>query len=159
MWFLFQGQQEPTGHLNVRQGFPGQSDSQEPAWNVGVSEWKLLSRVQLFATPGTIAHQAPLSVEFSRREYWSGLPFPSPGDLPNPGIEPGVSCIAGRLFTIWACQSRRPGFNPWVRKIPWRREWRPTPVFSPGELHGQRSLAVVVHEVAKMDTKVNQKLV
>ena len=39
------------------------------------------------ATPWTVAHQAPLSVEFSRQEYWSGLPFPSPGDLPDPGIE------------------------------------------------------------------------
>ena len=43
---------------------------------------------QLFATPWTGAHQAPLSVEFSRQEYWSGLPFPSPGDLPDPGIKP-----------------------------------------------------------------------
>ena len=50
---------------------------------------KSLSRVQLFATPWTIAHQAPPSMEFSRQEYWSGLPFPSPGDLPHPGIEPG----------------------------------------------------------------------
>ena len=41
-----------------------------------------------FATPWTVAHQAPLSMEFSRREYWSGLPFPPPGDLPDPGIEP-----------------------------------------------------------------------
>ena len=41
------------------------------------------------ATPWTIAHQAPQSMEFFRQEYWSGLPFPSPGDLPNPGIEPG----------------------------------------------------------------------
>ena len=49
---------------------------------------KLLSRVRLFATPWTVAHQAPLSMGFSRQEYWSGLPFPSPGDLPNPGIEP-----------------------------------------------------------------------
>ena len=43
---------------------------------------------RLFATPGTVAHQAPLSMEFSRQEYWSGLRFPPPGDLPNPGIEP-----------------------------------------------------------------------
>ena len=50
---------------------------------------KSLSRVQLFATPWTVAHQAPPSMEFSRQEYWSGLPFPSPGDLPDPGIEPG----------------------------------------------------------------------
>ena len=48
----------------------------------------MLSHVQLFATPWTIAHQAPLSMEFSRQEYWSGLPFPSPGDLPDPGIKP-----------------------------------------------------------------------
>ena len=50
---------------------------------------ELLSRVQLFVTPWTVAHQAPLSMGFSRQEYWSGLPFPSPGDLPDPGIEPG----------------------------------------------------------------------
>ena len=49
----------------------------------------LLSRVQLFATPWTVAHQAPLSMRFSRQEYWSGLLFPSPGDLPDPGMEPG----------------------------------------------------------------------
>ena len=49
---------------------------------------KSLSRVQLFATPWTVAYQAPLSMGFSRQEYWNGLPFPSPGDLPNPGIEP-----------------------------------------------------------------------
>ena len=45
--------------------------------------------VRLFVTPWTVAHQAPLSMESSRQEYWSGLPFPSPGDLPNPGTEPG----------------------------------------------------------------------
>ena len=49
---------------------------------------KSLSRVRLFATPWTVAHQAPPSMGFSRQEYWSGLPFPSPGDLPDPGIEP-----------------------------------------------------------------------
>ena len=49
---------------------------------------KSLSCIQLFATPWTVAHQAPLSMGFSRQEYWGGLPFPSPGDLPKPGIEP-----------------------------------------------------------------------
>ena len=49
---------------------------------------KLISRVRLFATPWTVDHQAPLSMEFSRQEYWSGLPFPSPGELPDPGIKP-----------------------------------------------------------------------
>ena len=49
---------------------------------------QLLNRVQLFVTPWTVAYQAHLSKEFPRQEYWSGLPFPSPGDLPDPGIEP-----------------------------------------------------------------------
>ena len=49
---------------------------------------KLLSHIQLFATPRTVAHQAPPPMEFSRQEHWSELPFPSPGDHLNPGIEP-----------------------------------------------------------------------
>ena len=49
---------------------------------------KSLSHVRLFETLWTVAPQAPLSMGFSRQEYWSGLPFPSPGDLPDPGIEP-----------------------------------------------------------------------
>ena len=54
---------------------------------------KSLSRVRLFATLWTVAHQASLSMGFSRQEYWSGLPFPSPGDLPDPGIEPGSPAV------------------------------------------------------------------
>ena len=54
---------------------------------------KSLSRVRLFATSWTVAYQVPPSVGFSRQEYWSGLPFPSPGDLPNPGIEPGFPAL------------------------------------------------------------------
>ena len=49
---------------------------------------KLLRRVQLFATPWTVIYQAPPTMGFSRQEYWSGFPFPSPGDFPNPGTEP-----------------------------------------------------------------------
>ena len=56
--------------------------------SVQFSSVQLLSRVQLFATPWTVAHQAPLFTGFPKQEYWNGLPFPSPGDLPNPGIEP-----------------------------------------------------------------------
>ena len=55
---------------------------------LGWSEVKLLSRVRLFATPWTVAYEAPLSIEFSRQEYWSGLPYPPPRDLPDPGIKP-----------------------------------------------------------------------
>ena len=60
---------------------------------------KLLSRVQLLATPWTIAHQAPPSIGFSRQEYWSGLPFPSPGDLPDPGIEPGFPTLQANALS------------------------------------------------------------
>ena len=54
---------------------------------------RLLSRVRLHATPWTVAHQAPLSMGFSRQEYWGGLPCPPPGDLPDPGIEPGSPAL------------------------------------------------------------------
>ena len=57
------------------------------------------SSVQLFATQWTIAHQALLSMGFSRQEYWSELPFPFPGDLPDPGTEPRSPVLAGRFFT------------------------------------------------------------
>ena len=67
----------------------------EPVSPVNVS---VLSHVQLCATQWTVAFQAPLPMEFSEQEYWSGLPFPSPEDPPNPGIEP-VSCLAARFFT------------------------------------------------------------
>ena len=58
------------------------------SWRFSFNLVKLISRVWLFATPWTVAHQAPPSMGFSRQEYWSGLPFPSSGDLPNPRIEP-----------------------------------------------------------------------
>ena len=57
-----------------------------------------LSHVKLFANPWTIARQAPLSMGFSGQEYWSGLPFPSPGDFPNPGIKPTSPTLTGRFF-------------------------------------------------------------
>ena len=61
---------------------------------------KSLSRVQLFATLWTVVHQAPQFMGFSRQEYWSGLPFPSPGYLPNAGIELRVSRIAVRHYHL-----------------------------------------------------------
>ena len=63
---------------------------------------KSLSRVWLFAPPWTVAHEAPLTMGFPRQIYWSGLPFPSPGDLPDPGIEPmslTFPAFSGRFFT------------------------------------------------------------
>ena len=60
---------------------------------------KSLSHVRLFATPWTVAHQSPPSMGFSRQEYWSGLPFPSPGDLPDPGIEPKSPALQADALT------------------------------------------------------------
>ena len=59
---------------------------------------KSLSRVRLFVTPWTVAYQAPPSMGFSRQEYWSGLPFPSPGHLPDPGIEPMSPALQADAF-------------------------------------------------------------
>ena len=61
---------------------------------------KPLSCVQLFAIPWIVAYQAPQSMGFSRQEYWSGLPFPSPGDLPNPGVEPGLLHFRQTLYCL-----------------------------------------------------------
>ena len=60
---------------------------------------KSLSRVRLFATLWTVAYQASLSMGFSRQEYWSGLPFPSPGDLPDPGIKPRTPVLEADALT------------------------------------------------------------
>ena len=60
----------------------------------------LLLNVQLFATPWTVAHQVPLPMEFSRQEYWHGLPFPFPEDLPNPGTETQSPRPQADFFTI-----------------------------------------------------------
>ena len=70
--------------------------------------------LQLFVTPWTVAHQLPLSVGFPRKEYWSGLPVPSPGDLPDPGIQRAFPTLAGGCFTaeppgkrLMLCNSRK----------------------------------------------------
>ena len=60
---------------------------------------QLLSCVRFFVTPWTVADQAPLSMGFSRQEYWSGLPFPSSGDLPDLRIKPASPALAGRFLT------------------------------------------------------------
>ena len=66
---------------------------------------QLLSHVQLFAIPWTVAHEAPLSIGLSQQEYWSGLPFPPPGDQPNAGIKPTspmALTLGGGFFTTSA---------------------------------------------------------
>ena len=112
---------------------------------------KSLSRVRLFVTPWTVAYQAPLPMGFSRQEYWSRVQFPSPGDLPNPGIEPGFPALQtdadwrkGILNTaipysgIHCSHKKKQGTS--IYSSPWRMEWLPTPLFLPGEFHGLRSL-------------------
>ena len=141
-----------------------------------------LSHIWFFATPCTAAHQAPLSMEFSRKEYGNGLPCPSPGDLPHPGIKlgsptwqadslpietPGKCPIKANHTTFQtsqvtlvvketACQCRRCKrceFNHCVGKIPLRKAWQPTPVSFPGESHGQRSLSGYSPETCKESDK------
>ena len=81
---------------------------------------KLLSHVWLFATPWTVAHQAPLSMGFSRQEYWSELPFPSLGDLPDPGIKPRSPALQADALT-----SEPPGQVPkGYLTQPWKICWR-----------------------------------
>ena len=91
---------------------------QSMSWYVW-SEVKLLSCVRLFATRWTVAYQASPSMEFSRQEYWNGLPFPSPGDLPNPGIEPRSPTLQADTLP-----SESPG-KPWyVYFTTIKKDWK-----------------------------------
>ena len=117
-------------------GFPGGAGGKEKV-NVAQSCPTLCDPMDY------VACQAPLSIEFSKPEHWNGLPCPPPGDLPNPGIEPRSPTLQadslpseppGKHLPACQCRScKRPGFNPWVGKIPWRRTRQPTPVFLHGE--------------------------
>ena len=94
-------------------------------------------------TPWTAAHQAPLSMGFPRHEYWSGLPFPSPGDLTGPGIKPRSPALAGRFFTVgtqvrwghtWFCSSHCPGregLPPTLSRKEMKEEARLTALYPP----------------------------
>ena len=73
---------------------------------------KSLSHVQLFANPWTVAHQPSLYMGFSRQEYWSGLPFPSPGHLPDRGIQPRSPTFQRDALTASTCNSGDPGLIP-----------------------------------------------
>ena len=96
-------------------------------------KWKSLSHVWLFVTLWTVACQALLSMGFSRQKYWSGLPFPSPRNLPDPGIEPASPALAGRFFTPeplgkpLLCSihlKKKICYFPWARLLsPWLGKW------------------------------------
>ena len=68
-------------------------------WSEHISVVYLLSHIQLYATPWTVSHQVPVSKGFPRQEYWSGLSFPSPGDLPDLGMEPTSPALTGGFLT------------------------------------------------------------
>ena len=111
-WNLYDSQWQTTSSVVG----PGSSSKPLPKakWKVQV---KSLSRVRLFATPWSVAHQAPPSMGFSRQEYWSGLPFPSPGDLPDPGIEPRSPTLQADALT-----SEPPGKpHPKAKLVPKKR--------------------------------------
>ena len=113
------------------------------------------SHVRLFATPWTVARQAPLFMRFSRLDYWSGLPCPLPRDLPDPGIKPtslmspalaaaSATCLLIYIYTclhthtcVYMCMC----IDLYTHIVQyWRRQWQPTPVLLPRKSHGRRSL-------------------
>ena len=75
-----------------------------------------LSRVQLFATPCTVAHQALLSIELSRQQYWSGLPFSTLRNLPNPGIKPTSLASLHWYWILYHCTTCETHFIPYTHK-------------------------------------------
>ena len=79
-----------SNRTEIHWPIPNDKRTNHLSWSLKV---KPLSRIQLFVTLWTVAYQAPPSMEFSRQEYWSGLPFPFPGDLPDPGLEPGFPSL------------------------------------------------------------------
>ena len=108
----------------------GRGEEDERGWDGWMGSltqltWKW-SLVRLFVTSWTAAHQAPPSMGFSRQEYWSGLPFPSPGDLPDPGIEPRSPALQADALT-----SEPPG-KPWTWV--WANSWRLWSTGKPGML-------------------------
>ena len=78
---------------------------------------KYLSCVQLFGTPWTVAHQAPQPVGFSSQEYWSGLPFPSPGALPDPGIELGSPSLQADVLPAGKASAYNPGAGGLIPRL------------------------------------------
>ena len=118
-----------------------------PGQNTGVGSLYLLQG--FFPTHGSnpgLPHCRWILYQLSHKESprileWIAYPFSSGSSLP--GNWTGVFCIAEGFFTIEPSGKpfRRPRFNTWIRKIPWRRKWQPTPLFLSGESHGQRILA------------------
>ena len=95
-----EGGRELMSHLLIRTLILSEDPTLMTSYKPKEVKVKLLSHVRLFVTLWTVVYQSPLSIGFSRQEYWSGLPFPSPGDLPNPGIEPGSPTSRQTLYHL-----------------------------------------------------------
>ena len=106
-------------------------------WDAAVN---LLSYVWLFATPRTVVHQSPLSMEFSRQEYWSGLPFPSSGNLPDPGVEHTYPLSAE--------------FQADSLSLLWRRKWQPVQCSCLENPTDREAWRATVHGVVKGCTRL-----
>ena len=124
----------------------------------------VLSHVQLFVTPWPVAHQAPLSMGFDRQEYYSGLPFPSRGDFPDPGIEPKLPALQADSLPLepqWkesTCQCRRHkrhGFNPWDGKIPGGGHGNPSQYSCMDNSTGTGAWWATIHEGTKSQTRMS----
>ena len=127
---------------------------------------KSLSRVQLFMTPWTVVYQAPLSMGFSRQEYWGGLPFPSPGESSQPRDWNQVSLIVGRGVTFWATREVLKAFtsqdnmekmfflwSTWILKGTWIQMFLNQPATQPRDIwQGLQTFFVV--KVEKSSTGV-----
>ena len=86
-----------------------------------IEKCQSLSHVQLFVTPWTVAHQAPLSMEFSRQEYWSGWPVPSPGDLSEPEIRHGSPALQVFFFFFFFFKPSEPPENRSIKIVKLRK--------------------------------------
>ena len=138
------------------------------------------SRVWLCATPWTAAHQAPPSMGFSRQEYWSGVPLPSPGKRwalcfqVAPCLNMGITFSFVEKTASFGCKiviipndfhkepaylcrrRKRCGFDSWVGKIPWRRAWQPTGVFLLESPMDGEAWQATVHRVAQSQTRLKR---
>ena len=128
---------------NINSGFPGGLDGKESACNVGESE------IHSVMSDSLRPHGLYSPWNSLGQNTGVGSLSLLRGIFPTQGLNPGLphcrrsrrqcGSIVGAMRAKYR-QCGRPGFNPWVRKIPWRRNWQPTPVFLPGESHGQGSL-------------------
>ena len=119
------------------------------------SEVKSVSRVRLFATPWTVACQAPLSMAFSRQEYWSGLPFPSPGDLPDPGIEPWSPALEADTLTSEP-PGKRCAYSRYLIFAVWISYFPSLKLFEACFSNNKRAYKKYKRQGLKQDLNVNQ---